>query len=225
MTNRRRTWETGFPDIRGQGRAIQQQGHSASPRQPTDVQQELREHEHRALQPALAAPQGGVPTMALALHCHQLWRHSGSDDHRFATPPSCFPRPCCAAPSASKETASARIAAVAVSVVFREGAALTVDLEPDRPPTGAAWQYESTCQSLASGLSCRRDERLVGRRQLEAVTDWSVESTKPVQSPSQERGTRTTYKQGQGRVAFVCELPTQDTGRLRNYLAFWQTPI
>ena len=32
MTNRRRTGETGFPGIRGQGRAIQQRGHSAPPR-------------------------------------------------------------------------------------------------------------------------------------------------------------------------------------------------
>ena len=47
-----RTWETGFPDIRGRGRAIQQQGHSAPPRLPTGVRQELREHEQRALQSA-----------------------------------------------------------------------------------------------------------------------------------------------------------------------------
>ena len=32
MTNILRTWETGHPDIRGQGRAIQQRGHSARPR-------------------------------------------------------------------------------------------------------------------------------------------------------------------------------------------------
>ena len=102
MTNRRRTWETGFPDIRGQGRAIQQQGHSASPRLLADVQQELREREQRALQSALAAPQGGVPTMALAQHCHRPWRHPGSDGHRSVTPPPCFPRPCCAAPPVRK---------------------------------------------------------------------------------------------------------------------------
>ena len=193
MTNRRRTWETGFADIRGQGRAIQQQGHSASPRLPTDVQQDPGEYEQRALQCALAAPQGGVPTMALAQHCHQPWRHSGSDDHRFATPPSCFPRPCCGC--ARKETASARIAPVAVSVVFREVAALAVDLEPDHLPAGAAWPYESTYGSLATRLSCKRDERRVGRRQLEAVTDWSVESTKACAKPfagSGERGPHTS---------------------------------
>ena len=105
MTNRRRTWETGFPDIRGQGRAIQQQGHSVPPRLPTDVRQEFREHEQRALQSALAAPQGGVTTMALAQHCHQPWRHPGSNDHRSATPPSCFPRPCFAAPPVRKRLA------------------------------------------------------------------------------------------------------------------------
>ena len=35
-TNRRRTWETGFVNMRGQGRAIQQRGHSARPRFPID---------------------------------------------------------------------------------------------------------------------------------------------------------------------------------------------
>ena len=102
MTNRRRTWETGFPGIRGRGRPIQQQGHSAPPRLPTDVQQELREREQRALQSALAAPQRGVPTMTLAQHCRQPWRHPGIDCHRSATPPSCLPRPHCAAPPVRK---------------------------------------------------------------------------------------------------------------------------
>ena len=40
--------------------------------------------------------------MALAQHCHQLWRHPGSDYHRSVTPPACFPRPCCAAAPARK---------------------------------------------------------------------------------------------------------------------------
>ena len=31
-----------------------------------------------------------------------LWRYPGSDDHRSATPPSCFPRPCWAAPPVRK---------------------------------------------------------------------------------------------------------------------------
>ena len=67
MTNRRRTWETGFPDIRGQGRAVRKQEHSAPPRLPTDVQQEPREHEQRALQSALAPDDGFGATLPPAL--------------------------------------------------------------------------------------------------------------------------------------------------------------
>ena len=182
MTNRHRTRATGFADIRGQGRAIQQQGHSPSLRLPADVQQELREREQRALQSALPAPQGGVAAMALTQHCHRPWRHPGSDDHRFATPPSCFPRPCCAAVPVRKRLAL-ELPPVAVSVVFRGGAAPAVDLEPDHLPANAAWQYGSTWDSLATPLSCKRDERRVGRRQLEAATDWSVESTKACAKP------------------------------------------
>ena len=74
-------------------------------------------------------------------------------------------------------------APVAVSVVFRGGAALAVDLEPDHLPAGTAWQYGSTCDSLATPLSRSRDERRVDREQPEAATDWSVDSTKACAKP------------------------------------------
>ena len=92
MTNRRRTGKTGFPDIRGQGRAVRKQGHSALPRLPTDVQQEPREHDQRPLQSALAATRRR-PDDGFAQHCHQLWRHPGSDYHRSVTPPCVYPAP------------------------------------------------------------------------------------------------------------------------------------
>ena len=212
MTNRRGTWGTGFPDIRGQGRAIRQQEHSAPPRLPTDVQQDRGEREQRALQSALPAPQGGVPTMALTQHRHQPWRHPGSDDHRSATPPPCFPRPCRAAPPIRKR--------LALELPLLRSPSCSAKAPPsplnwmNHLPAGTAWQYESTCDSLATPLSCRRDERRVGRRQLEADTDWSVESNESCAKPfagTGERGPRTAYKQGQGRVAFVCKLPTQVT--------------
>ena len=84
---------------------------------------------------------------------------------------------------AGKETAIARIAPVPVSVVLRKGIAPAVDLEPDYLPAGAAWQNESTSESLATRLSYWRDERRVGRRQLEAATDFYVESTKACAKP------------------------------------------
>ena len=181
MTNRRRTWGTGFPDIRGQGRAIRQQEHSAPPRLPTDVQQDPGEREQRALQSALPAPQGGVPTMALTQHRHQPWRHPGSDDHRSATPPPCFPRPCRAAPPIRKR--------LALELPLLRSPSCSAKAPPsplnwmNHLPAGTAWQYESTCDSLATPLSCRRDERRVGRRQLEAATDWCVGSTKACAKP------------------------------------------
>ena len=226
MTNRRRTRETGFPDIRGQGRAIHQQGHSAPPRLPTDVGQELGEHEQRALQPALAAPQGGVPMMALAQHCHQPWRHPGSDDHRSPSAAVVF-SPSLLRGCASKETAIARIAPVAVSVVFRERAALAVDLEPDHLPAGAAWQYESTCDRLATPLPCKRDERRVGRRQLEAAIDWSVESTKACATPfagTGERGAPTSKAKAASLLCANFQLRAPGASRGRPLLAMSLTP-
>ena len=178
MTARRRTWETGFADIRGQGRAIQREGHSAPPRLPTDVQQEFREHEQRAIQSALAVPKGGLPTMATATSfgAIQAVRTIVLQRHRRVVPTPLRG-------AGRKDTANAPIAPVAVSVVFRGGAALAADLEPDHLPAGAAWQYESTCDRLATPLSCKWAEWRVDRRQLEAATDWSVESTKASAKP------------------------------------------
>ena len=187
MTNRRRTWETGFADIRGQGRAIQQQGHSASPRLPTDVQQEFREHEHRALQSALAAPKGGLPTIALAQHCHQSWRYPCSDEHRSATPPSCFPRPCCAA------------------VPVRKRLALELPLlrspscSAKAPPSPLTWS-RITCRPAQPGSmnplataappACPAGEWRGGLAvdSLKRPLAGPLSQRKPVQRPSQGRG-------------------------------------
>ena len=128
---------------------------------------------------------------------------------------------------ASKETTSARIAPVAVFVVFRGGAALAVDLEPDHLPAGAAWQYESTCDRLATRLPCRRDERLVGRRQLEAATDWSVESTKACAKPfagTGERGPHTSKAKAASLLCVNFQLRTPGASRGRPLLAMSLTP-
>ena len=187
MTNRRRTWETGFPGIRGQGRAIQQQGHSASPRLPTDVEQEPGEHEQRALQSALAAPQGGVPTMALAQHCHQLWRHSGSDDHRSATPTSCFPRPCCAAPPVRKRLAlewpllrspSCSVEAPSSPLTWSQ-----ITCRPAQPgstdPLATASPHPCPASETSGGLAVDS---------LKRPLTGPLNRRKPVQSPSREPG-------------------------------------
>ena len=120
--------------------------------------------------------------------------------------------------SVSKETAIARIAPVPVSVVFREGAALAVDLDPDHLPAGEAWQYESTSESLATRLSYKRDERRVGRRQLEAVTDWFFESTKACAKPfagSGERGPHTSKAKAASLLCanFQLRIPGSRRGR------------
>ena len=208
MTNRRRTWETGFADIRGQERAIRQQGHPAPPRLPTDVQQEPGERDRRALQSALAALQLGVPTMALARHYHQLMRHPGSDDHRSATPPSCFPRPGCAAPLVRKRLSLELPLFRSPSCSAKAPPSpLTLNRITCRPaqrgsinPLARASPHPCPASQTSGGLAVDS---------LKRPLTGAMSRRQPVRSPLRVPGTRTTHKQG--RVAFVCELPTQNT--------------
>ena len=111
--------------------------------------------------------------------------------------------------SVSKETAISGIAPVAVSVVFRGGAVLGIDPRPDHLP---AQSGSTNPLATASPHACPASETSgeLAIDSLKRPLTGPLSQRKPVQSPSRGAGRRTTYKQGQGSVAFVCELPTQD---------------
>ena len=154
-------------------------------------------------------PQGGVPTMALAQHCHQLWRHPGSNDHRSATPPACLPHPCCAAPSVRKRLSLE-------SPLFR-----SPSCSAKAPPPPSTWS-RITCRSAqpacmnplprASPHACPTGETSGGLAvdSLKRPLTGALSQRNPVRSPSRGQGTRTTHRQGQSRFASVCELATHD---------------
>ena len=199
MTNRRRTWETGFPDIRGQGRAIQSRDIQ---RLPGSQRMSSRSSESMNIEHSSPSSQRRREASR-----RWLWRLAGSDDHRSATPPSRFPRPCCGLRRVPRRRRPGHRPAAG-------------------PPAGAAWQYESTCDSLATALSCKRDERRVGRRQLEAATDWSVESTKACAKPFAGTGERgPPASKAKAPSFFVCELPTQDTRNSLMAPLIWSTRL
>ena len=90
LTNRRRIWKKSVPcRSRSDGRgAIEQQRHPEPSRLPAGVRREHNEHGQRLPHPAIAAPQGGAPTMAVARHCQPSECHLGTDYHRPSTPPA-----------------------------------------------------------------------------------------------------------------------------------------
>ena len=105
MGNRRRTWETGFPDIRGQGGAIQQRGHSAPPRFPGGVRREHKEHGPRIPHLALTTPQRGTLTLVSRRHWRRLECHPGSGYQGLSTPWAGCRNPSCALPAGKKRLA------------------------------------------------------------------------------------------------------------------------